>query len=220
MQSDFGNINFGFCVECRDLFHNGFFVGGSLVCAACAPLAREKARFGLPLGLGPWNQGNLMVLTQETVLLKRCWGCAHLTERTLKITRGERWCFDAPLCRPCFKKLLRRQCVTIVLYLLTLACLIGSSVMWESGYWWPFAIACTIGAGFLVQRSHTGTIGRLSKVEHGRFWLANIAGPLVEALPPLPDEFYPDSYWEGLKHRLGRLLGFHWRTPKKTEDQN
>ena len=214
MLPDPTSINFGFCVECRDLFHDGCFVGDSLVCQACAPFAREKVKCNVPLGRGPWHRRNRMVVAADTVLPTRCWGCAHSTEKTLKLSRG---CFlgsplhpgrysvelEVPLCHRCFKKQLWRQMATVPIILLALACFVGGEFMWNSWLQWPLkgtGIAFGILLWWLSWKYRVGRMKRVDKCGH--LWLCNIAPALIAALPPLPEEYWPDSFWEELRQYL------------------
>src|SRR3569623_1216398 len=75
------------CAECWQSVGDGDVIGGVLVCHACAPFAKEKASHGLPLGKGPWSHKGRFIFDLQSPFPKRCWGCARLTSKTLKLSR-------------------------------------------------------------------------------------------------------------------------------------
>lgn len=74
------------CCECGREFPPGelMTLEGSLVCAACKPLAVQKLQENVSLGSGPWRQGKIVVVQKNVPLPQRCIKCGATPAKQLR----------------------------------------------------------------------------------------------------------------------------------------
>lgn len=139
----------GPCVECGSHDPRGALLGGFPVCPACTPLAREKQWQGLPLGGGPWRDGNILIIRDDLPLPNCCVKCAE--PATTRLKKRLTWhhpavylalipgvlpylvfalifrrtlTVDFPLCAPCARRR-RRNIAVLLLSFLAFAALLS-----------------------------------------------------------------------------------------------
>ncbi len=80
---------FGRCAECGKLVGELVTIGQQQVCLQCKPVAFSKIREGMQIGLGPWREGNVLVMRKECTLPDDCIKCGQPS--VVRITRTLSW---------------------------------------------------------------------------------------------------------------------------------